>query len=147
MTDLDNITALILAGGNGSRLKTLVSDRQKVVAEIKGKPFLSLLLAQIERFGIRKAVICTGYMSETVDAVVRKYDGPVKVSCSFEESPLGTGGAVKNALPLVETEYFMLMNGDSFLDLDEEKFFKKRSNVQRRSFIRIFMQNKFSYLY
>jgi NDP-sugar pyrophosphorylase family protein len=124
MTDRNNITALILAGGNGSRLKTLVSDRQKVVAEINGRPFLSLLLAQIERFGIRKAVICTGYMAETVNAVVEKYEGPLKLSLSFEESPLGTGGAVKNALPLIETEYFMLMNGDSFLDLDGEKFFR-----------------------
>lgn len=124
MTDRDNITAIILAGGSGSRLKTLVSDRQKVVAEINGRPFLNLLLTQIERFGIKKAVICTGYMSETVDAVVKKYNGPVEISCSLEEVPLGTGGAVKKALPLVKTEYFMLMNGDSFLDLDEEKFFQ-----------------------
>ncbi len=124
MNDLNNITAIILAGGNGSRLKTIVSDRQKVVAEINGRPFLSLLLAQIEKFDIRKAVICTGYMSETVDAVVKKYDGPVNVSCSYEKVPLGTGGAVKNALSLVDTDYFMLMNGDSFLDLDGKEFFK-----------------------
>ncbi len=122
MKNLDNITAIILAGGNGTRLQTLVSDRQKVVAQINGKPFLSILLAQIERFGIKKAIICTGYMSETVDAVIEKYDGALSVSCSLEKVPLGTGGAVKNALPLVDTDYFMLMNGDSFLDLDGKIF-------------------------
>ena len=124
MTDLNNITAIILAGGIGSRLKTVVSDRQKVVAQINGKPFLSILLSQIEKFGINKAVICTGHMSETVDEVVKNYDGLVNVSCSLESEPLGTGGAIKNALPLVKTDYFLLMNGDSFLDLDSEKFFE-----------------------
>ena len=124
MNDLNNITAIILAGGIGSRLKTVVSDRQKVVAQINGKPFLSILLAQIKKFGINKAVICTGHMSETVDEVVKKYNGPVNVSCSLEEEPLGTGGAIKNALPLVKSDYFLLMNGDSFLDLDGEKFFE-----------------------
>lgn len=130
MNDLNNITALILAGGNGSRLKTLVSDRQKVVAQINGKPFLSILLAQIEKFGISKAIICTGYMSETVDDVVKKYKGPISVSCSLEKEPLGTGGAIKNALPLVKTNYFMLMNGDSFLDLAGGEFFKSIADYQ-----------------
>jgi len=130
MNELDNITAIILAGGNGTRLQTLVSDRQKVVAQINGKPFLNILLAQIERFGIKKAVICTGYMSETVDAVVKKYDGPISVVCSLEEVPLGTGGAIKNALTLVETDYFMLMNGDSFLDLDGKEFLQNISDAK-----------------
>jgi NDP-sugar pyrophosphorylase family protein len=127
MTDRNNITALILAGGNGSRLKTLVADRQKVVAEINGRPFLNILLVQLERFGLKKALICTGYMSETVDAVVEQYAGPIEITCSRENIPLGTGGAVKNALPLVKTEYFMLMNGDSFLDLNGEKFLQSAS--------------------
>lgn len=122
MIDLNNITAVILAGGNGTRLKTLISDRQKVVAQISGRPFLNILLAQLERFGITKVIVCTGYMSETVDAVIDKYQGPLNLSCSLEKEPLGTGGAVKNALPLVDTEYFMLMNGDSFLDLDWKRF-------------------------
>jgi len=128
MNDISNITAIILAGGNGSRLKTIVSDRQKVVAQINGRPFLSLLLAQIEKSGIRKAVICTGYMSETVNSVIEKYDGPVSVSCSHEKVPLGTGGAVKNALSLVTTDYFMLMNGDSFIDLDAKEFFQNAAD-------------------
>jgi len=128
MNNINNITAVILAGGNGTRLKTLVSDRQKVVAQIKGRPFLSILLEQIESFGIKKAIVCTGYMSETVDAVVKKYNGKISVSCSLEEIPLGTGGAVKNALSLVETDYFMLMNGDSFLDIDGDFFFQNISD-------------------
>ena len=122
-----DITAIILAGGQGTRLRSVVSDRQKVVAEVNGKPFLTLLLRQLEKADIRRIIVCTGYMAETVKDALAEFSGRLELHFSHETEPLGTGGAVKKSLPLVSTDYMAVLNGDSFLDLDirafRDKFF------------------------
>ena len=62
-------------------------------------------------------------MSETVEKVINEYSGKIELLCSRESTPLGTGGAVKNAMALIDTDYCMIMNGDSFLNLDAARFF------------------------
>ncbi len=64
--DLKNLTAAILAGGFGSRLRPVVSDRPKVLAEIQEKPFLTYLLDQLSDYGEKYVVLCTGYLGEQV---------------------------------------------------------------------------------
>ena len=67
MPDLSNITAVILAGGLGTRLRSVVSDRPKVMAEINCRPFLSHLLEQIAKAGIGRVVVSTGYMAAYIE--------------------------------------------------------------------------------
>ena len=67
MSDLSNITAVILAGGLGTRLRSVVSDRPKVMAEINGRPFLYYLLDQLINFGIKQVIISTGFMAHIIE--------------------------------------------------------------------------------
>ena len=69
MVSLDNVTAAILAGGLGTRLRSVVADRPKVMAEVGGRPFLSYLLDQLGEAGVRRVVLCTGHRAEQVRAV------------------------------------------------------------------------------
>ena len=119
----DKITAVILAGGMGTRLSSVVADRQKAVALVNGKPFLSYLFRQILRSGIKHAVLCTGYKAEMVEAELGSEFSGLKLSYSAEKQPLGTAGAVRLALDKVSTEYLLVMNGDSYIDTDFTAFF------------------------
>jgi NDP-sugar pyrophosphorylase family protein len=120
---LDNdLTCLILAGGMGSRLKSIVPDRQKVVVEIKGRPFLSYLLDQLESFGLTRVILCTGYRSKQVQNILGDQYGSLHIQYSEEQSPLGTAGALRNAVPLIHTKSVLVMNGDSYCDVNLRGF-------------------------
>jgi len=124
--DLDfsnKITAVILAGGMGTRLSSVVSDRQKAVALVNGKPFLSYLFRQLLRADIKHAVLCTGYKAEMVEEEFGSDFSGLKLSYSTEEQPLGTAGAVRLALDKVGTDYLLAMNGDSYIDTSFTAFF------------------------
>ena len=89
--------AIILAGGKGTRLKSLVSDRPKPLADINGQPFLSILLSFLVRQGCQHFILATGHQREMIRS---KYAGDylgIPISYSEETNPLGTGGAVINA--------------------------------------------------
>lgn len=118
----DKITAVILAGGMGTRLSSVVSDRQKAVALVNGKPFLSYLFRQLIRSGIKHAVLCTGYKAEMVEAEFGSEFSGLKLNYSVEKQPLGTAGAVRLALDKVGTDYLLAMNGDSYIDTDFPAF-------------------------
>ncbi len=111
-------TALLLAGGLGTRLRSVVSDRPKVLAEVAGRPFLAYILDQVQSAGIRHAVISTGYLAEQFAEVLGNHHGEVALEYVHEESPLGTGGAIKWAGGRVRTEHCVVMNGDSYVDAD-----------------------------
>ncbi|MEI6056122.1 MAG: sugar phosphate nucleotidyltransferase, partial [Lentisphaerota bacterium] len=112
----EDITAVILAGGMGARLRGVIGDSQKVLAQVNGAPFITYLLKQIASFRIRKVVLCTGYKAETVKEEIGENIFGLEISYSEEIEPLGTGGAIISALTKVSTEYLLIMNGDSFLD-------------------------------
>ncbi|MDD3471871.1 MAG: sugar phosphate nucleotidyltransferase [Syntrophaceae bacterium] len=112
------ITAFILAGGIGSRLKPVVWDRPKPLAPIGQKPFLEILINSILRKGIQSIVLLTGFMSEQIEDFVLKYSsGDINLVISREERPLGTGGAVKNAQAFA-TDPTLLVNGDTYFEAD-----------------------------
>lgn len=121
--ELANLTAIVLAGGKGTRLRSVVSDCPKVLAQVCSRPFLFFLLEQLYNAGIRNTVFCTGYMAEMVEGTCGKSFKDMKISYSMELEPLGTGGAILNALPLVETEAMLVMNGDSYCALDMQAFY------------------------
>jgi NDP-sugar pyrophosphorylase family protein len=108
----------ILAGGLGSRLRSVVGSRPKVVAEVAGRPFLAYVLDQVAACGFRDVLLCVGYGAEEVQAALGTVHGPLRLRYSREDSPLGTGGALRLALPLLEGDCAMVMNGDSLCDTD-----------------------------
>jgi D-glycero-alpha-D-manno-heptose 1-phosphate guanylyltransferase len=121
---LSEITAVILAGGLGTRLRPAVSDKPKVLAEIHGRGFLIFILDQLVAAGTRRVVLCTGYMSEEVRNVLGESYGPLKVIYSREEIPLGTGGALRLALPKLTSDAVLVMNGDSYINADLGDFLR-----------------------
>lgn len=118
------VTAVILAGGSGTRLRSVISDRPKVLAEVKGRPFLRYLLDWLAAASVRSAVFCTGYMADHVrEALGAKY-GPMSLLYSDESTPLGTAGALRLALPMLDSDPVLVVNGDSFCGLDLKDFLK-----------------------
>jgi len=109
---------VIFAGGLGTRLRAAVSDRPKVLAEVLGRPFLSYLLDQVAAAGVRRVVLSTGYLGEQVEAAFGGGFGGMEVVCSKEDEPLGTGGALRYALPRLQSDPVVVMNGDSYFDAD-----------------------------
>src|SRR3989442_15992205 len=86
---ISEIVVAVLAGGLGTRLRQVVADRPKAVAEIHGRPFLAYLLDQLAAAGLRRIVLCTGYLGEKIyDAFGVSY-GPLQLSYSYEPEPLG----------------------------------------------------------
>lgn len=118
MTGLEDTTAVILAGGLGTRLREVVADRPKVLAEVNGRPFLACLLDRLNDAGVKRAVLCTGYMAELVHETFGDSYRGMELLYSKEESPLGTGGALRLALPLIASDPVLVMNGDSYCDAD-----------------------------
>jgi NDP-sugar pyrophosphorylase family protein len=121
VTEVDSLAEIpvaILAGGLGTRLRSSIGERPKVVAEVNGRPFLSYLLDQVARFGFRDVVLCVGWQADAVEAAIGARHGPLRLRYSREPSPLGTGGALRLALPLLEASAAMVMNGDSYCDAD-----------------------------
>lgn len=110
--------ALILAGGFGTRLKEVISDRPKVMAPVNGKPFLEYIIQLLRRNGFKEIVISVGYLGD----YIKTYFGDgtnfgVKVEYVVEDFPLGTGGALKKAESYFE-EPFLVVNGDTYLETD-----------------------------
>lgn len=112
--------ALILAGGLGTRLRPVISDRPKAMADIGSKPFLEYQVTFLKGYGVTHFIFCVGYLYERIEEYFG--DGSewdVKIDYSVEEEPLGTGGALKHAERYVQ-DTFLALNGDSFLDADLE---------------------------
>jgi len=111
-------TAAILAGGKGTRLREAVPDRPKALAEVAGRPLLAYLLAQLERHGFARVVLCTGHMGERVREAVGPKFGRLAIAYSQEPAPLGTGGALRLALAMLDSPDVLVMNGDSYCGAD-----------------------------
>jgi D-glycero-alpha-D-manno-heptose 1-phosphate guanylyltransferase len=113
-----DVTAAILAGGLGTRLRPAVADRPKVLAAVHGHPFLAYLLDQLAGAGVREVVLLAGYgASQVRDAFGGEYAG-MRLAYSVEPAPLGTAGAVRWALPHVAAPTLLLLNGDSCCEVE-----------------------------
>jgi len=116
--DLAGVSAVILAGGLGTRLRSVVADRPKVLAEVDGVPFVFHLLRQLAAAGVKHVVLATGHRGDQVAGVVGSSYGPMRVDYSREPAPAGTGGALRRALPLLRSAAVFVLNGDSYCELD-----------------------------
>lgn len=119
---MDGLTAFVLAGGLGTRLRPVVADRPKVLGEVGGRPWLSYIFDQLVDAGVRRAVVGTGYLGEQVEAEFGAAYGPLALAYSREPEPLGTAGAVRFAAPLLGDGTVLVMNGDSYCDADLGRF-------------------------
>lgn len=115
-----SLTAVVLAGGLGSRLASLVRDVPKPMAPVAGRPFLEHLLAHLSLHGFRNVVLCTCHLAEKIETHFADGSGlGLRIRYSRETQPLGTGGAVRAALDLLPAGGTVLvMNGDSFCPVD-----------------------------
>jgi len=110
--------AVILAGGEGTRLRPLTLSLPKPIVPVVDRPFLRHQLDLLAGAGVRDVVFCVAYRPEQVEAVFGDgRDHGVRIRYAVEDVPLGTGGAVKNALPLLD-ERTVVLNGDVLTDLD-----------------------------
>lgn len=114
---------IILAGGLGTRLRSVVSDVPKCMAPVAGRPFLAWTLQWLERFDVDHIVLSLGYMSQTVIDWIRSgYKGGIPVDWVIEETPLGTGGGIRLAMSKVSGGSAVILNGDTYFNVDLNAF-------------------------
>lgn len=110
--------AIILAGGLGTRLAKTVSDRQKVMAPTGGRPFLAYVLEDLKAKGFTRVILAVSYHHEQIKEYFGNSFCDIELLYSVEETPLGTGGAIKKALTLCTRKDIAVINGDTFFDVD-----------------------------
>lgn len=127
--NLGKLDVLILSGGQGTRLRSVVSDRPKVMAEMGNeRPFIDVLVEDLFRQGVRRITLAIGYLGNQIKEY---YKNDPRITFSEEVEPLGTGGAIKNARPLIQSEHFLVMNGDSVCTFDLRHFYETHRSEDR----------------
>lgn len=117
--------AILLAGGLGTRLRSVVNDRPKPMALIEGKPFMEYVVHELSKQGIKEIIFAVGYKG----SMVEEYFGDgrsfgVTVSYAYEEELLGTAGAIKNAGKFVTDPWFYVLNADTFYQINYSRLLK-----------------------
>ena len=119
--------AILLCGGLGTRLRSVVSDRPKPMADIAGKPFLHYLVKMLSESGVKHLIFALGYMGEQIEAYFQSGEEyGLSISYSYEDSPLGTGGAIRNALSKVSAENVLVLNADTYFHTDYESLLREQ---------------------
>ena len=110
--------AIILAGGLGTRLLSVVAELPKVMADVGGRPFLEHLLERLAAQGFDQAILAVGHKRQAIIDHFGHRAAGLSIAYSVEEEPLGTGGAIRQALTLADPAPCFVLNGDTWLDLD-----------------------------
>ncbi|MCL2028462.1 MAG: nucleotidyltransferase family protein [Bacteroidales bacterium] len=110
--------AAILVGGLGTRLKSVVSDLPKPMADVAGRPFLAYLLDYCKRENIQRVVLCAGYRHEAISEYFGTAYNGLELVYSIEDEPLGTGGALRKGLDLLSSPVIAFLNGDSICQVN-----------------------------
>ena len=109
--------SIILCGGLGTRLREVIGEKQKTMADVKGTPFLVLLIDFLKKQGIRDFIFACGYKKEEIENYFgdgKKFG--IKVDYAIEKEPLGTGGAIRNCLEFIKEEKVFVLNGDTLFE-------------------------------
>lgn len=120
--------AIVLAGGLGTRLRSVVQDLPKPMASINGKPFLAFVLEYLKKQRITEIILSVSYKHELIQEYFKDEFHGVKIHYNIEKELLGTGGAIKDALKFVKNEVYVL-NGDTFFDIDLKKITLSSSKI------------------
>jgi phosphoheptose isomerase/UTP-glucose-1-phosphate uridylyltransferase len=114
---------VVLCGGEGTRLRQVVSDRPKPMADVAGRPFLEWLLLALRQRGIREVILLTGHLAPVIEDHFGCGDRlDLKISYSCEARPLGTAGAIRRALNDCADDNVLVLNGDSYCPIDLNRF-------------------------
>ncbi len=111
-------TGIVLAGGFGTRLQSVVKDVPKCMAEVAGKPFLEHLFAYLEQQSFSHIILSLGYKADIIEDWLKTSSYPFSISTVTEKEPLGTGGAIAYAFQQVDADSAYVFNGDTFFDID-----------------------------
>lgn len=112
--------AIILCGGLGTRLKSVIKDIPKPMAPINDKPFLEFIFEHLKKQGIKEIILAVSHKYEVIQEYFKDEFLGIKIKYSIEKELLGTGGAIKEALKFIKNEVYVL-NGDTFFDIDLSK--------------------------
>ena len=121
--------AIVLCGGLGTRLRSVISDVPKPMAPIKNKPFLAFVLEYLKKQNISRVVLAVSYKYE----IIQEYFGNsylgMQILYSIEKEPLGTGGAILEALNLINSDSCYVLNGDTFFDVNLDRLKLDNSDI------------------
>ena len=135
---LKDIDVVILSGGLGTRLRPTIKDKPKGLAPVNGRPFLDILVDNLLMYGFHRFVFCVGYLGKQIIRHFGERDD-CQIVFSVEEIPLGTGGAIKNAKEKINSDIFLVLNGDSFCEVDYHAFLE--FHINNRASISIVLTN------
>ena len=126
---------VILAGGLGTRLRSVVSEVPKCMAPVAGRPFLWYLLEQLRAFPVSRVILSVGYLREVIIKWVDEHaaEYPWEFRFAVEEEPLGTGGGIRLAAGMASGPDVTVLNGDTFFDVDLQAL----ANARRASGARV----------
>lgn len=124
--------AIILAGGLGTRLRSVVADLPKCMAPVNGKPFMAYVIDHLQQQGIEKFILSVGYKHEAIVEFINAQYSTMNVQFSIEEEPLGTGGAIKLSCGLATEENIIVTNGDTLykINLHQLSSFHQQQNAE-----------------
>jgi D-glycero-alpha-D-manno-heptose 1-phosphate guanylyltransferase len=112
------LEAIVLAGGLGTRLRSVVSDVPKPMAPVANKPFLEYILKYLSNSGITRVVLSVGYKYEVIKSYFGNSYNGIELVYSVEDEPLGTGGGIKKAMEMVNSSEVYIINGDTFFGVE-----------------------------
>lgn len=122
--------AIILAGGFGTRLQSVVNDVPKPMAPINDIPFLNYVFDYLKYYQIEHVVLSTGYLSDKIVEYYKTEFNGIKISYAKEETPLGTGGGIRYAMEKCKTANILVVNGDSFFDVNINEHYRNHNFKQ-----------------
>ncbi|EML8171377.1 D-glycero-D-manno-heptose 1-phosphate guanosyltransferase [Campylobacter upsaliensis] len=121
--------AIILCGGLGTRLRAVVKDVPKPMAPVGGRVFLEFVFEYLKAQGVKSVILAVSYKYEVIQEYFKNEFLGIKIKYSIEKEPLGTGGAIKEALKLCEEEQIFVLNGDSLFEIDLKNLRLKRAKI------------------
>jgi NDP-sugar pyrophosphorylase family protein len=127
--------ALILAGGLGTRLRSVVNDKPKPMAAVSDKPFIEYQIEFLKRYDVGYLILCVGYLYEQIqDYFGNGEKWGIRIDYSIEKELLGTAGALKQAEPFIDGT-FLVLNGDTYFDVSLQDLIKfhQRKNIEHKS--------------
>lgn len=122
--------AIILAGGRGKRLRPITDYVPKSLVPINNIPIIERQIKYLKKYGIKEIIICTGYKAEMIkNFLAMKNNLGVKIKFSIEKTPLGTGGAIRQAGLSIKDKSFFVLNGDTITDINLNQLAKKQNSI------------------
>jgi NDP-sugar pyrophosphorylase family protein len=117
------VSALVLAGGFGTRSRPVLGDTPKLLAPLADRPYLDYLIAWLKQSGVRRVTLALGHLAnQVVDFLSANPYRDIEVSYVIETKPLGTAGAIAFARPFLPGTPVLVLNGDSYVSVDINKF-------------------------